>query len=126
MDIEERGSGGTTFASRGEYERLLTQNYPAASLAIVERMALHGLREREDGRFELKTDPFYFSGRAGGTVEAMQKRERELTNRLWAALEGVSCPTLVIRGAASDFKITWSGWNSMRLRPRPSRKTDFP
>ena len=29
-------------------------------------------------------------------------RDREISQRLWKALEAIPCPTLVVRGAASD------------------------
>ena len=96
-----------SFASVAEYERMLVHAYPAATPAAVRRMALHGVRQREDRRFVLKMD-VGFRGAVGGRdqeglrpedIEAHQQRHREA---MWQALARVPCPTLVVRGAASD------------------------
>ena len=42
-------------------------------------------------------------GRASAPPEELEQRERELRERLWQACETVPCPTLVVRGAASDI-----------------------
>jgi pimeloyl-ACP methyl ester carboxylesterase len=101
--LDAEGSGDASFASVAEYERALARAYPAAGPDAVARMARHGLRRRDDGRFERKTDPAYFRALPGQTPEAMAARERETTAALWAALGRIECPTLVIRGAASDI-----------------------
>jgi len=89
------------FASVEEYGRLLSLHYPAAQPQALLRMARHGVRQREDGRFVLKTDPALRSG-FGGPPEEAAARERQLSQAQWEALRRVSCPTLVVRGAASD------------------------
>ena len=100
LDIEK--SGAPRFASEADYATLLSRNYPAASPDVIARMARHGLRRRDDGSFEPKLDPAYLAaGRDRGEAEQREREER-LTREMWAALERVPCPTLVIRGAASD------------------------
>ena len=105
LDIErgEQGvEGGPSFASEAAYRELLARNYPAASPEVLGRMVRHGLRARPDGRFEPKLDPAWFRlRREAGEAEA-RAREARLVGEMWDALRGVQCPTLVIRGAASD------------------------
>ena len=91
-----------SFASAEEYERTLSLAYPLARPAALARMARHGLRPRPDRRLEPKTDPAFFTafGREGPAAAA--RRSAEETAVLWEALERTPCPTLVVRGAASD------------------------
>jgi len=97
------GAGGDgSFANRAEYEQLLAHNYPAATPAAIQRMARYELRAREDGRFVRKLDPGFHAGRGGLTQEEAAQQERETTRRLWEALAKIACPSLVVRGAASD------------------------
>jgi pimeloyl-ACP methyl ester carboxylesterase len=104
LDLQRGGGsgGGPSFASEWEYRDLLARNYPAARAEQLERMARHGLRRREDGRFEPKLDPAWFRQRDQAPAEAMREREARITRELWEALARVPCPALVVRGAASD------------------------
>jgi pimeloyl-ACP methyl ester carboxylesterase len=93
-----------TFASVAEYETQLSHQYVAATPAAIHKMAEHGVRKREDGRYELKMDVALRDfGRAQLSPEEAARREQETTDRLWKACETVPCPTLVVRGAASDI-----------------------
>ena len=65
-------------------------------------MARHGVRQREDGRYERKADPAFHRARAEISAEDMAEREERVTRELWDALGRVECPALVVRGAASD------------------------
>lgn len=89
------------FQSIEEYARLLARNYPAGSPEALQRMAKYGLRKRDDGRFELKSDPKLRSER--GDPEEARAQEAALAERMWDALAKLPCPTLVVRGAASDI-----------------------
>lgn len=89
------------FRDVAEYARLLTRNYPAGSPEALQRMARHGLRRREDGLYELKMDPKLRSDRLEDAESAAA--EAELARRNWEALAKIPCPTLVVRGAASDI-----------------------
>ena len=93
-----------SFASVGEFERTLPHAYPAATPDALQRMARYGVRQREGGRFVLKMDPAL---RGFGEPETSGRealvQEQRVTARLWKALAGIKCPTLVVRGAASDF-----------------------
>lgn len=109
LDLQRTAEGasgadanGPSFASEAEYRALLARNYPAAGREQLERLARHGLRARADGRFEPKLDPAWFRGRKGASAEEARAREERITRELWQALATVPCPTLVIRGAASD------------------------
>jgi len=98
MEVMQRGDGSV--ATPAEYERVLAHNFPAGSPDALRRMARYELRQRADGRFERKADPAFMTGRAEAEAEA---QERDTAKRLWDALARISCPTLVVRGAASDI-----------------------
>ena len=100
-EVEERGDG--TVADPAEYQRVLAHNFPVSSPAVIQRMAEAELRERPDGRWERKIDPSFFPARGDVDEAAMEAHEAETTKKLWAALEKIPCPTLVVRGAASDI-----------------------
>ncbi len=91
-----------TFASVEEYARALTLAYPAGRPDALLRMARHGIRRREDGRYELKMDPRLRGVGATESPEVAADRGRAMSELLWKALARISCPTLVVRGAASD------------------------
>jgi pimeloyl-ACP methyl ester carboxylesterase len=91
-----------TFASVEEYARALTLAYPAGRPDALLRMARHGIRRREDGLYELKMDPRLRGVGATESPEAAAERGRAMSELLWKALARISCPTLVVRGAASD------------------------
>ncbi len=96
-----------SFRSVSEYEQLLVHNYPAATPAAIRRMAKYGVKQREDGRFVLKMDTV-FRGAVGASSEAidpsiLEERHERYQKQMWQALEKLECPTLVVRGAASDI-----------------------
>jgi pimeloyl-ACP methyl ester carboxylesterase len=101
MEVMQRGDG--SFADPGEYERVLAHNFPAGSPDALRRMARHELRRRADGRFERKVDPAFMAGRPGEGEADAEAHERDTAKRLWDALARIPCPTLVVRGAASDI-----------------------
>jgi pimeloyl-ACP methyl ester carboxylesterase len=75
-------------------DRALAFN-PRRNRELLRRSLLHNLRRMPDGRFMWKYDQ-----RHRGRVDPQaQARRREL---LWAAVDGVACPTLIVRGAQSD------------------------
>lgn len=102
MEVAERQA--PAFSTVAEYEQVLAHNYPVAAPAAIERMAKHALRQREDGKWVLKMDTAY-RGADGPRLsqEDMAAREEEHAKQMWAALAKVPCPTLVVRGAASDI-----------------------
>lgn len=100
LDIRQ---GSHSFESVQEYERVLTRQYPVTPPVTLARLAREWLRQRDDGRYELKLDPDLMKGRASGTSEERRKRAEEDAKLLWQALEKLPCPTLVVRGAASDI-----------------------
>ena len=68
---------------------------PRRNRELLRRSLLHNLRRMPDGRFMWKYDQ-----RHRGKVDpAAYERRREL---LWSAVDGIECPTLVVRGAQSD------------------------
>ena len=68
---------------------------PRRNRELLRRSLLHNLRRMPDGRFMWKYDQ-----RHRGKVDpAAYERRREL---LWSAVDGIACPTLVVRGAQSD------------------------
>lgn len=92
-----------SFGSVQEYERVLSRAYPLARPDVIARMARHGLRVRDDGRFERKTDPRFGAGGGRLTPEELVARMGAESEKLWADLGRVQCPALVVRGAASDI-----------------------
>ncbi|MGH0030167.1 MAG: alpha/beta fold hydrolase [Myxococcota bacterium] len=93
-----------SFASVDEFARELSLAYPAGQHHALKRMAEHSLRRREDGRFVLKMDPALRGGMVNPeSPEEAAAREQEMEKRLWDALASLPCPTLVVRGAASDI-----------------------
>ena len=96
------GGDGLSFASEAEYRDVLARAYPEVERPVLERMARHMLRRRGDGRFEPKLDPAWFRARDGAEQQAARAREERLAREMWDALANVPCPTLVVRGAASD------------------------
>ena len=110
-DLDPRGStrirmdiaanANPTFASIEEYARALTLAYPEARPDAIDRMARHGVRRRDDGLYELKMDPGL---RGGAIAEDPERAHESLSPELqWHALARAKCPTLVVRGAASDI-----------------------
>jgi pimeloyl-ACP methyl ester carboxylesterase len=89
------------FANVQEYASMLSLNYPAGQPHALRRMAEFGLREREDGLFELKMDPKLRGERP--TDEASKAKEEAFIQQQWDALAKVPCATLIVRGAASDI-----------------------
>lgn len=100
--MEVESSQEPVFGSVEEYGRLLALHYPAAEPKALLRMARHGLRRREDGRYALKMDPALRGAGFAGSPEDAAQREREMAQAQWDALRRIPCPTLVVRGAASD------------------------
>ncbi len=100
--LDATAKADPSFASSEEYERTLSLAYPLARPAALARMARHGLRARPDGRLEPKTDPAFFTAFGREGPEAAARRSAEETAVLWEALARTPCPTLVVRGAASD------------------------
>jgi pimeloyl-ACP methyl ester carboxylesterase len=102
QEVEEQRS--PVFASVEEYAELLSRNYPAGRREALLRMARYGLRERPDRRFELKMDPSLRGGFGAASLSSADaaQAERASVQAQWDALARVTCPTLVVRGAASD------------------------
>lgn len=100
LDAEARPD--PSFASIDEYARLLARLYPLARPAVLDRLARHGLRLRDDGRFVPRTDPGLARRWRELSPADAELRAAEEERALWEALGRVVCPTLVVRGAASD------------------------
>jgi pimeloyl-ACP methyl ester carboxylesterase len=110
-ELDERGVSRITseavrqepvFDSVDAYAALLAGNYPAGRPEVLARMARHELRERPDGKFELKLRLDMKQLRESRSAEEAERYARDETKILWDALSGVPCPALVVRGAASD------------------------
>lgn len=99
LDVQQQDP---SFASLRDYERVLQRQYPATRPEILAKLAVHWTRQRPDGRFELRLDPAFVRGRKGVSDEELARWSAEEAQRLWAALEKLPCPALVVRGAASD------------------------
>jgi esterase len=80
----------------------LSLAYPAAKPHALMRMAKHGLREGDDGRLELKIDPA-LRGVISQDAPSDLQADVSSPEAQWEALGKITCPTLVVRGAASDI-----------------------
>lgn len=100
LETESRGDG--SFESRADYRALMARNYPASTPRVVDRLADHSLRERDDGRFVPKLDPAFLKTVSERSGAEREQESKAATEELWKALARVAAPTLVIRGAASD------------------------
>ena len=89
------------FTSIEEYARLLSLNYPAGQPAALQRMAKYALKQRDDDLWELKMDPKLRGDRPDD--DDAKKAEEAFKQKQWDALAKIPCPTLVVRGAASDI-----------------------
>ncbi len=92
----------TRFDSLVEFSALVARNYPAARADVVERIARHALRRRPDGRFELKLASNLGHWRTQRSPEELERYSAEESRALWGILRKLPCPTLLVRGAASD------------------------
>ena len=100
MEAEE--TADASFGSVREFEELLSRNYPAAKPETLAKLARHWLRQRPDGRLEPKLDPAFRRPRAGSGAEQAERWMEDERQALWEGLRAATCPTLVVRGAASD------------------------
>jgi len=100
--LDAAAQGDRSVASAAEYEAALARAYPLARPEVLARLARHGLRRRDDGRLEPKTDPAFFRAWRDEDAAAAARRSAEETAALWSALAATPCPALVVRGAASD------------------------
>lgn len=89
------------FTSVEEYARMLSLNYPAGQPAALMRMATYGLKQRDDDLWEFKMDPGLRGDRPDD--DASKAAEEAFILRQWETLAKIPCPTLVVRGAASDI-----------------------
>jgi pimeloyl-ACP methyl ester carboxylesterase len=101
MDVESNLD--PTFGSIAEYARALSLAYPAATPAAIDRMARFGLNRRDDGLFEIKMDPALRRGMTERDRDDLDPSDPMSPEAQWKALAGITCPTLVVRGAASDI-----------------------
>jgi pimeloyl-ACP methyl ester carboxylesterase len=101
QDVESNVS--PTFDSIEEYARALSLAYPAGRPDALLRMARYSLEQRDDGRYQLKMDPALRGAMGAPSKEESAEREAESERELWDALARIPCPTLVVRGAASDI-----------------------
>ncbi|UCE84728.1 MAG: alpha/beta hydrolase [Deltaproteobacteria bacterium] len=98
---EDAAQAPDSFTSVEAYEMLLTRAYPMATGEAIRRMAAHALRRRDDARFVHRMDPSFRVAR-DDSREAAEQWAADEAKALWDALAKVACPTLVVRGAASD------------------------
>jgi pimeloyl-ACP methyl ester carboxylesterase len=90
LDAETRSYG-----SPAEYRSWLSERRPLMHPAMLDRHVSCALRQTPDGAFKLKRDPRV--GKRRRALASVESRSR----MLWQSLAAISCPALVIRGAAS-------------------------
>ena len=93
------------FNAIGDYARMLSLNYPAATAEAIQRMAKYSSKQREDGKLVLKQDPKWRGVMQpdGADPAEQEAAEEAAIQQQWEALRKVPCPTLIVRGAASDI-----------------------
>ncbi len=88
-------AGPSELSSVDEFvERAMAFN-PARDRRLLRRSLLHNLRQLPDGRWTWKYDRARILGRDRSTMAASRRA-------LWDALDAVTCPTLLLRGARSE------------------------
>lgn len=81
------------FGSLDEAKDYLGGILKLAPAEMIDESVIHGMRQREDGRYVWKYDP-----QLGGRPQPMPgKREWDL----WEAVKTIACPTLLLRGQNS-------------------------
>ncbi|MFI5399794.1 MAG: alpha/beta fold hydrolase [SAR324 cluster bacterium] len=99
------------FDTLAGYEQWLRQIYAtfgALTDATWRHLAVTSHRRTDDGRVTVHYDPQVLQGFTSGAGQA----------DLWAAYDAVPCPTLVIRGAASDVLAAGTAEEMTRRGPR--------
>jgi pimeloyl-ACP methyl ester carboxylesterase len=99
LDVQQQD---WSFASVADYQRVLERQYASTQPEILARLAVHWTRQRDDGRYELRLDPGFMKARRGVSAEDAKAWSEQEAKHLWAALAGLPCPALIVRGAASD------------------------
>jgi pimeloyl-ACP methyl ester carboxylesterase len=94
-------SANREFHAVEEYADLLRELYPLASAARVVRLARESSRRGAGGSLVPRMDPA-FSRVARGRIAKADERGRVSNAILWRLLGEFTCPTLVVRGAASS------------------------
>jgi len=92
---EEVENALRSYPSLSAWRDQLSLIHPTGDSEILDRLAATSVVARIDGRFEPAMDPGVL-GRADDSVD-LAALEREL----WAALRGLNCPVLVVRGGVS-------------------------
>ena len=90
------------FETVEQYANLLSLAYPAAQPHAIMRMARNGLRRDDEGRLVIKMDPALRGAMTEGEAARIAE-EAASPEAQWEALGRITCPTLVVRGAASDI-----------------------
>ena len=109
-----------TFASLAEaesYIRLVSAPFGALSDAQWRSLTVSSLRQRGDGRFEMRYDP--------AIAQSFQSTTAGVEIDLWPIYERVRCPTLVMRGAESDLLDAETA-QAMSLRGPRARVIEVP
>lgn len=89
----ELGRTPARFATLNEAEAFLRGLHPRASEASIAARLKWMLKQEPDGRYGWRIDPAIFDPKLAPDPPA----------RGWAALEKITCPTLLVRGAISDL-----------------------
>ena len=97
------------YPSPGDYEAVLRARHPLAAPALLQRVAAQTSICRAPGQFEPKYDRRVLDAREREAQQAAQLDYHDA----WPRLAALSCPVLVLRGAASSVL-------SMRVAQRMS------
>lgn len=93
----------TVFSSQQAYFDYLSAIYLFASPERLKHTAFNGVKQREDGQWQTKTDPAFTTAlwKPGSHLQTSDDLRYPLNEELWAALKALQCKTLIMRGQAS-------------------------
>ncbi len=100
--------GIRAFPSEDHYIAEFLGTRPLTPPGFTQYLARHSLRRLAGGWFEAKTDP---------AIVFQQERD-EVDGIVWRMLEGLQCPTLIIRGIASAILSSIVAERMVRCMPR--------
>lgn len=99
--LEEAGNALQSYGSIESFREQLAAIHANGDPELVSRLAETGLVRRLDGRYEPALDPGILGDPA--SAEVAGSAEASVEHALWAALRGIRCPVLVVRGGLSAF-----------------------
>lgn len=99
------------FADRAAARTFWRTNRPNVTEAAIDSRVAHAMLERPDGSYAWRHDQ-------AGIARARLDPDPARIPNLWPAVEALACPTLLVRGAQSDFLRAEIAAEMVRRNPR--------